>query len=113
MSITKRDVNGLIILDIKGRLTIRDSDTALCEAVRSVLEQGSKKILLNLEEVSMIDSAGIGELTETYNMTKKQGGKLKLTNLPGKVRDILSITQLTKVFDIYNSEKEAIESFSE
>ncbi|WP_414574707.1 STAS domain-containing protein [Anabaena sp. CCY 9402-a] len=111
MSVEKRIVNDVTILDVKGRLTIGEGDIALRNAVSNALEDGAKKILLNLREVTTIDSTGIGELVSSYTRVTNRSGKLKLTNLTAKVIDVLMITQLITVFETYDSETEAVESF--
>ncbi|WP_414515852.1 STAS domain-containing protein [Nostoc sp. PCC 9305] len=111
MSIETRTVKDVTILDVKGKVTIGQGDLTLRESISSALANGAKKILLNLSGVTTIDSSGIGELVSGYTTTNNQGGKLKLTNLPPKVNDILTITQLITVFETYDSETEALESF--
>ncbi|MDZ7965359.1 MAG: STAS domain-containing protein [Nostoc sp. DedSLP03] len=111
MSIETRTMKDVTILDVKGKVTIGEGAVTLRESIRSALADGAKKILLNLSGVTTIDSSGIGELVSGYTTTNNQGGKLKLTNLPPKVNDILMITQLITVFETYDSEAEAIESF--
>ncbi|MFN6571945.1 STAS domain-containing protein [Dendronalium sp. ChiSLP03b] len=112
MSVEQRTVNDVTILDVKGRVTIGEGSVELREAVRNALNGGAKKIVLNLSGVTTIDSSGVGELVSSYTTTSNQDGKLKLINLPSKVQDILMITQLITVFETYDSEAEAIESFS-
>ncbi len=111
MSIETRTVKDVTILDVKDKVTIGEGAVTLRESVRSALAGGAKKILLNLSGVTTIDSSGIGELVSSYTATTSQDGKLKLTNLPPKVHDILMITQLITVFETYDSETEALESF--
>ncbi|MDZ8070535.1 MAG: STAS domain-containing protein [Nostoc sp. DedQUE08] len=111
MSIETRTVKDVTILDVKGKVTIGEGDVTLRESIRSALADGAKKILLDLSGVTTIDSSGIGELVSSYTATTNQGGKLKLTNLPPKVHDILMITQLITVFETYDSETEALQSF--
>ncbi|PHM11321.1 STAS domain-containing protein [Nostoc sp. 'Peltigera malacea cyanobiont' DB3992] len=111
MSIETRTVKDVTILDVKGKVTIGEGDVTLRESIRSALADGAKNILLNLSGVTTIDSSGIGELVSSYTATNNRGGKLKLTNLPPKVNDILMITQLITVFETYGSETEALQSF--
>lgn len=111
MQISERQVDGVTVLDLSGKITIGVGDMALREAVRRTHERGGRKVLLNLKDVSQIDSSGIGELVSSYTMTTNRGGKLKLENLPPKVRDILHITQLITVFEVYEDEKEAVASY--
>lgn len=111
MSIETRTVKDVTILDVKGKVTIGEGDVTLRESIRGALADGAKKILLNLSGVTTIDSSGIGEVVSIYTTINYQGGKLKLTNLPPKVNDILMITQLITVFETYDSETEALQSF--
>lgn len=111
MKITARHNLGVTILEPRGKITIGVGDVALREAVQEALDAGSKKILVNLKDVSTIDSSGIGELVSAYTSVTNRGGKLALLNLPPKVQDILQITQLVTVFDVFEEEAEAIASF--
>ncbi|QMS91466.1 STAS domain-containing protein [Nostoc edaphicum CCNP1411] len=112
MSVETRTVNDVTILDIKGKLTIGVGDIALRNSVNNALQNGATKILLNFKEVTSIDSSGIGEIVSSYTMATNRGAKLKLFNLPSKVADILMITQLITIFEVFDSETEAIQSFS-
>lgn len=111
MKITASHVEGVTILNPKGKITIGVGDVLLRDAVTEALEAGAKNILINLSGVSTMDSSGIGELVSAYTTVTNRGGRLKLTNLPPKVSDILQITQLITVFEVYDNEKEAIGSF--
>jgi anti-sigma B factor antagonist len=111
MKIATREREGVKILDLKGKITIGVGDVELRRAVQEQLNAGSSKILINLKEVSTIDSSGVGELVSTYTTVTNRGGKLKLENLPPKVADILQITQLITVFETFDDEDEAIWSF--
>ena len=111
MKTNVRHREGVTILDLKGKITIGVGDVALREAIHETLDTGSNDILINLGGVSTIDSSGVGELVSSYTTVTNRGGKLKLVNLPPKVADILQITQLITVFDVYDSEDEALESF--
>ena len=102
----------VIILDIQGKILIGEGDDALREAVTRLVEGGKKKILLNLAEVPYVDSAGLGEIVRCYTTVSKQGGRLKLINLTRKIQDLLAITKLLTVFETYESEGEAVKSFS-
>ncbi len=112
MKIDARHAQGVTILVPKGKITIGVGDVALRQAVAEALEAGARNILVNLGGVSTIDSSGIGELVSAYTTVTNRGGKLKLTNLPPKVTDILQITQLISVFEVYDDEAEALTSFS-
>jgi anti-sigma B factor antagonist len=111
MKVTQRQRDGVTILDLKGKITIGSGDLALRNAVQEALNGGATKILVNLAEVSTIDSSGIGELVSAFTTVTNRGGKLKLENLPSKVNDVLQITQLITVFDVYDNEDEAVKSF--
>ncbi len=111
MQISARHREGVTILDPKGKITIGAGDVALREAVNEALEAGSKKILINLSGVSTCDSSGIGEMVAAFTTVKNRGGELKLCELSSKVSDVLQITQLITVFEVFDSEDEAIASF--
>jgi anti-sigma B factor antagonist len=111
MRVNVRQREGVTILDLKGKITIGVGDVALRDAIHEALSAGAKKILVNLQDVSTIDSSGVGELVSSYTTVTNRGGKLKLLNLPPKVADILQITQLITVFDVFEDEDEAIRNF--
>lgn len=111
MRVNVRQREGVTILDLKGKITIGVGDVALRDAIHEALNAGASRILVNLEDVSTIDSSGVGELVSSYTTVTNRGGKLKLVNLPPKVADILQITQLITVFDVYDTEDEALKSF--
>ncbi|MDX1383283.1 MAG: STAS domain-containing protein [Thermoanaerobaculia bacterium] len=111
MKIGIRQREGITILDPKGKITIGSGDIALRDSVMEALESGARKILINLKDVSTIDSSGIGELVAAFTTVTNRGGKLKLVGLPPKVSDILQITQLVTVFEVVDSEDEAVASF--
>lgn len=111
MEINTRQVGDVTILDLKGKVTIGSGDVQLRHAVREASDAGSRNLLLNMAGVATIDSSGIGELVSCYTMTTNRGGKLKLLNLPPKVQDILHITQLITIFEVFDDEKEAVDSF--
>jgi anti-sigma B factor antagonist len=112
MKFNTRQNGEVTILDLGGRITIGSGEEALRNAMQEIMNNGSKKILINMAGVSMIDSSGIGELVSAYTTATNRGIKLKLANLPAKVSDILTITQLITVFDVYDSESEAVQSFA-
>ena len=111
MKITKREKNGVTILEVEGKVTIGKGDVVLREAVLQAIGEGPAKLLINLGEVTTIDSSGVGELVSAYTTVTNRGGKLKLVNMPPKVSDILQITQLITVFEVFESEDEAVRSF--
>jgi anti-sigma B factor antagonist len=112
MPISQRQRNDVTILDIKGKITIGANEEALRDAVHNALGGGAQKLLLNLQGVSTIDSSGVGELVSSYTSATNRGAKIKLANLPPKINDILTITQLITVFDVYDTEDEAVASFA-
>jgi anti-sigma B factor antagonist len=100
------------ILDLKGKITLGEGDEALREKINNLISQNKKRILLNLAEVPYIDSAGLGEVVRTYTTVSRQGGQLKLVNLTKRITDLLSITKLLTVFEAFESETEALKSYS-
>lgn len=111
MEIEERANGDVMILDLKGKLTIGEGDELLKDKVNSLIQQGHRKLLLNLEGVPYVDSAGLGEIVRTYTTVSRQGGKLKLLNLTKRIEDLLAITKLLTVFDTFESEQEAVKSF--
>ena len=111
MQIEERIVNDVTILDLKGKITLGEGDEALKDKVNSMVNQGHKKIVLNLAEVPYIDSAGLGEIVRTYTTVSRQGGQLKLVNLTKRITDLLSITKLLTVFETFDTEPEALKSY--
>ena len=111
MKVSTRQVDGITIMDCSGRITLGEGSVTIRDAVRELLSKGQKKILLNLGDVSYIDSSGIGELVSAFTSVKNAGGELKLLNLTKKVHDLLQITKLYTVFDIKDDEAAAIGSF--
>ncbi len=112
MKTNVRQVNGVTILDCSGRITLGEGSVILRDAVRDLLAKGNKKILLNLGDVTYIDSSGIGEMVSAYTTVRNQGGELKLLNLTKKVHDLLQITKLYTVFDVKDDEAAAVKAFS-
>ncbi|MBT9330380.1 STAS domain-containing protein [Acidipila sp. 4G-K13] len=112
MKVTTRQVDGVTILDLSGRITLGEGSVMLRDSVRDLLSRGQKQILLNLADVNYIDSSGIGELVSAYTTVRNQGGELKLLNLTKKVHDLLQITKLYTVFDIKDDEASAIASYA-
>ena len=111
LTINQRQAGDVTILDLSGKITIGEGSVQLREAVRGLLDSGNKKILLNLGDVSYVDSSGIGELVSSYTTTSNNGGHLKLLNLTKKIQDLLQITKLLTVFQVYDSEQDALASF--
>jgi len=111
MTITVKYVQNVAIISLIGKITIGVGDLALRNKVSELLDGGHNNIVANLGQVNTIDSSGIGELVGAYTTVSNQGGKFKLCNLPSKVYDILQITQLISVFEVFDTEQEAVDSF--
>ena len=112
MQIEERSAGDVIVLDLKGKMTLGEGDELLKDKVNSVTMQGRRKIVLNLADVPYIDSAGLGEIVRTYTTVSRQGGQMKLLNLTKRITDLLSITKLLTVFETYDNEADAVRSFS-
>ena len=112
MQIEEREVGEVLILDLSGKLTIGEGDELLKDKINSLVQQGRRKLVLNLAGVPYIDSAGLGEIVRTYTTVSRQGGKLKLLNLTKRIQDLLAITKLLTVFETFDSEQEAVQSFA-
>ena len=111
MKTSTRQVSGVTIVDLSGRITLGEGSVLLRDMVRDLVTKGQRKILLNLGDVTYIDSSGIGELVSAFTTVRNQGGELKLLNLTKKVHDLLQITKLYTVFDIHEDEAKAIQAF--
>jgi anti-sigma B factor antagonist len=112
MQIEERVVGDVTILDLKGKLTLGEGDAQLRDKVSTMILEGHKKLLFNLEAVPYIDSAGLGEIVKTYTTVKRQGGSLKLVNLTKRIEDLLLITKLLTVFETFENEADALKSFA-
>ncbi len=112
IKVSTRQVDGVTILDLSGRITLGEGSVTLRDTIRDLLAKGDKNILLNLGDVSYIDSSGIGELVSAFTSVKNAGGELKLLNLTKKVHDLLQITKLYTVFDVKDDETTAVGSFT-
>ncbi|WP_419806975.1 STAS domain-containing protein [Terriglobus sp.] len=112
MKVSTRQVDGVTILDLSGRITLGEGSVTLRDAIRDLINKGEKHMLVNLGDVSYIDSSGLGELVSAYTSVKNAGGELKLLNLTKKVHDLLQITKLYTVFDVKDDEASAVGSFS-
>ena len=108
---TTRENSGITLVDLSGRISLGDGSALLRKTVRDLLEEGRTKIILNLGDVNYIDSSGIGELVSGFTAVRNRGGELKLLNLTKKVHDLLQITKLFTVFDVFNEESMAVRSF--
>ena len=111
MKATVRKLGQVAVVDIAGKITIGEGDVMLREKVQELLDAGENRILLNLEKVKYMDSAGIGELVACYKRAKEKDGTVKLLNPSGKVYDLLQLTKLEEVFDTFRDEREALGSF--
>jgi anti-sigma B factor antagonist len=111
LTIASRELDGVTVLDLNGRITLGEGSVQIRDAIRDLIAKGQKRILLDLGEVNYIDSSGLGELVSAYTTVKNQGAALKLLKLTRKVHDQLQLTKLYTVFDIYDDEASAIASF--
>ena len=111
MKATVRQVEGVVVVDLSGRIKLGEGSSILRDTVKDLLSKGQKNILLNLGDISYIDSSGIGELVSAFTSVRNQGGELKLLHLTKKVHDLLQITKLYTVFDVKDDEADAIAAF--
>lgn len=111
MELSRRDIGPVTVLDLSGKLTLSEGAGRLKEKVSSLVFEDRKHIILDLAHLSYLDSAGLGEMVACYSTATKGGGKVKLANTTGKIKDLLTITKLLTVFDAYDSEAEAVASF--
>jgi anti-sigma B factor antagonist len=112
LDVKERQAGDVTILDLNGEVRIGDGSIALREAIRKLSGEGKNRLLLNLAGVGYIDSSGIGELIANYTTVSRQGGQLKLLNLTDKIQNLLVITKLLTVFDVFEDEGEALKSFA-
>ena len=113
MHIGERTVGGVMIVDVSGKITLGDGgDSILKDKMQSLVQQGHKNVLLNLGEVSYVDSAGLGEIVQAYATLKKNGGSLKLLSATKRIKDLLAITKLLTVFECHDAEADAVASFA-
>ena len=111
MKANSRSVDGVEIISLQGKITIGAGDTQLREVISNAVNAGKTNVLLDLSGVTTIDSSGIGELVGSYTTVTNRGGKLKLLHLPAKLNELLHVTQLITVFEVYDNEQEAVRSF--
>ena len=111
LSIQERDLHGVTMIDLDGRIALGETNRRLHETIRRVVSEGKKQIVLNLANVTYIDSSGLGEIVSGFTTLKANDGALKLVNVPVRVADLMTITKLYTVFDIYHEEIDAIYSF--
>ncbi len=112
VKLTPRKVGDVTVIDAVGRITLGEASSTFRDTIRELVGKGEKKLLLNLAEVSYIDSSGIGELVSAYTTVTNQGGQLKLLNLTKRIQDLLQITKLYTVFEVFDNEAAAVRSFS-
>jgi len=112
LKLTNREVDGISVVALEGRIVLGEESNALREKVKSLLAGGKKNIVLNMDNVTYIDSAGLGTLVASHHSAKTQGAALKLSNLGSKFQEVLQVTKLLTVFDVYDSETAAVRSFS-
>jgi len=112
LRMTDRQIDGVDVVEIEGRIVLGEESNTFREKVKSLLAAGNKKVVLNMANVSYIDSAGLGTLVATFHSARTQGATLKLANLGTKFKEVLQVTKLMTVFDTYDSEAAAIQSFS-
>jgi anti-sigma B factor antagonist len=113
MIIEQRTERGVVVLDLSGKLALGDGDGLLKDKIHSLVFQGTKEIALNLGALNYIDSAGLGELISSHSTIRRSGGHIKIFNLTKRVSDLLAITKVLTVFDVFDSEQEALNSFSQ
>ena len=111
VKLTNRQVGDVTVIDVAGRITLGEGSSTLRDALRDLVQKGHKKILLNMKDVTYIDSSGIGELVSAYTGVKNRGGNLKLLHLTKKVHDLLQLTKLFTVFEVYSDEGSALRSY--
>jgi len=112
LKLNTRQVNDVTVIDVSGRITLGEGSSVIRDAVRDLTARGNRKILLNLGDVSYIDSSGVGELVSGYTSVTNAGGTLKLLSLTKRVKDLLQITKLYTVFDVHEDEAHALRSFA-
>ncbi len=115
MQIDDRVVNGVTVLDLRGKMTVKTAEGclgALKERVDSLVKQGQVKLVINLEAVSYLDSMCLGEIISAYTTVRRHGSTLKLLKVPARIRELLEIAKLMKLFEIFDAEREAVDSFS-
>ena len=111
LRMTDREVNGVTVVELDGRIVLGEESNSFREHVKSLLAGGKTKIVLNMSNVTYIDSSGLGTLVSTYTSARSQGATLKLSNLGNKFREVPQVTKLLTVFDVYDSEEKAVQSF--
>ena len=112
VKLNMRQVGDVTVIDATGRITLGEGSSTFRDTLRDLMAKGQKKLLLNLADVTYIDSSGIGELVSGFTTVTNQGGRLKLLRLTKRVKDLLQITKLYTVFEVYDDEAEAVRSFA-
>jgi anti-sigma B factor antagonist len=112
LKMTNREVDGVYMVALDGRIVLGEESNALREKVKSLVAEGKKKVVLNMNNITFIDSAGLGTLVAAHHSAKNQGASLRLCHLGAKFQEVLQITKLLTIFDVYNTEAEAVASFS-
>jgi len=112
LKLTQREVDGVTVVALDGRIVLGDESNALREKVKSLLAEGKKKIVLNMDNITFIDSAGLGTLVASHHTAKKEGASLRLCHLGSKFQEVLQITKLLTVFEVFDTEAAAVASFS-
>ena len=112
LKMTNREVDGVSVVALDGRIVLGEESNALREKVKSLIGEGKKKVVLNMANITFIDSAGLGTLVAAHHSAKSQGAALKLAHLGSKFQEVLQITKLLTVFDVYSTEAEAVASFA-
>ena len=112
LKMTNREVDGVAVVALDGRIVLGEESNALRETVKALMAEGKKKVVLNMDNITFIDSAGLGTLVAAHHSVKTQGASLRLCHLGSKFQEVLQITKLLTVFDVYSSEAEAVASFS-
>ena len=112
LKMTSREVDGVTVVALDGRIVLGEESNALREKIKSMVAEGKKKIVLNMDGVTFIDSAGLGTLVAAHHSAKAQGASLRLCHLGTKFQEVLQITKLMTIFDVSNTEAEAVASFS-
>ncbi len=113
LNITQRRVGGVVILDLDGKIALGETNRSLHESLKGLAESDEKNVLVNLAKVTAIDSSGLGELVAGFASLERSGGSMKLLNLPERITEIMTITKLLTVFDIFENEADAVASFGE
>ena len=113
LTIRQRQVRGVVIIDLEGQITLGETNRQLHEAIKQAVAEGKRDVILNLAKVMKIDSSGLGEIVAGFTTLNDNGGVLKLANLPDSVADLMMMTKLLTVFEVYDDERNAVDSFED